>query len=430
MDDNHIDVADASRRIKAIFVGSVGNLIEWYDIYAYSAFALYFGGAFFPKSDASAQQVNTWGIFAVTYLVRPIGGWLFGHLADRYGRRSSLTLSVVVMCFGSLLIACCPTFDQIGVAAPILLVLARLIQGISLGGEYGTSATYLSEVADKKHRGFYSSFQYVTLIGGQLTAIFVLLMLQMVFLSNEELRAWGWRIPFLVGALLSIVGAVMRRTLHETEQFQHIKEGAKQENSFRTMLRYPKAVLIVIGLTAGGTAAFYTFTTYMQVFLKLSVHLSDLQTTYVTAGSLLFAVVLQPIYGALSDRIGRKPLLIGFGVLGTICTVPLLETLHDTTNPWTCWVLICAAWLIVAGYTSINAVVKAELFPAHVRATGVGVPYAITVSVFGGTANSVALYFKDLGHESYFYYYLAGIIALSLLVYATMQDTKKTSLID
>jgi len=433
MEDSFIDVgADSRRRIRAIFVGSVGNLIEWYDIYSYSAFALYFAGSFFPKGDAASQQVQAWTIFAITYLVRPIGGWLFGHLADRYGRRNSLTLSVVVMCAGSLMIALCPTYASIGVAAPILLTIARFIQGVSLGGEYGTSATYLSEVADKKHRGFFSSFQYVTLIGGQLTAIFVLLLLQLVFLTPEELRAWGWRIPFAVGAVLSVVGALMRRTLHETDQFLHDakKSDARHENSIRTLLRYPKSVALVIGLTAGGTAAFYTFTTYMQVFLKLSVKLTDHQTTYVTAGSLIFAVLLQPLYGAISDRIGRKPLLVGFGVLGTLCTVPLLTALHDATSPFQCFLLICAAWLIVAGYTSINAVVKAELFPAHVRATGVGVPYAITVAVFGGTANSVALWFAQQGHENYFYYYLSGCIALSLLVYTTMRDTKKTSLID
>ena len=426
MNDTTLDVADARRRIKAIFVGSVGNLIEWYDIYAYSAFALYFAGSFFPKGDVAAQQVNAWTIFAVTYLVRPIGGWLFGHLADRYGRRHSLTLSVVVMCAGSLMIALCPTYESIGVAAPVLLIVARCIQGLSLGGEYGTSATYLSEVADKKHRGFYSSFQYVTLIGGQLTAIFLLLVLQLVFLTPEELRAWGWRIPFFVGALLSVVGAVMRRTLHETEQFQHAKkEGATKENSLRTLLRYPRAIAVVVGLTAGGTAAFYTFTTYMQVFLKLSVKLTDHQTTYVTAGSLLFAVILQPIYGALSDRIGRKPLLVGFGVLGTLCTVPLLYTLHDATSPLECWVLICAAWVIVAGYTSINAVVKAELFPPTVRALGVGLPYAIAASLFGGTAPYVALQFKSWGVESYFYWYVSVLILVSLVVYATMRDTKK-----
>jgi len=433
MNDSFIDVgADSRRRIRAIFVGSIGNLIEWFDIYTYSAFALYFAGSFFPKGDPTVQQISAWTIFSFTYLIRPVGGWLFGHLADRYGRRNSLTLSVVVMCAGSLMIAVCPTYEAIGVAAPIILTFARFVQGLSLGGEYGTSATYLSEVADKKHRGFFSSFQYVTLIGGQLCAIFVLLLLQLVFLTPEELRAWGWRIPFAIGAVLSVVGALMRRTLHETEQFQHAKQEGqiKKENSLRTMFRYPKSVALVVGLTAGGTAAFYTFTTYMQVFLKLSVHLTDLETTYVTAGSLLFAVMLQPLYGAISDRIGRKPLLMGFGILGSLLTVPILSTLHEATSPFTCFLLISGAWLIVAGYTSINAVVKAELFPAHIRATGVGVPYAITVAVFGGTANSVALYFKDMGHEDYFYYYLAGIIALSLLVYATMRDTKKHSLID
>jgi MHS family alpha-ketoglutarate permease-like MFS transporter len=434
MNDAFIDVgADSRRRIRSIFVGSVGNLIEWFDIYSYSAFALYFAGSFFPKGTDAAQQVQAWSLFSVTYLIRPVGGWLFGHLADRYGRRLSLTLSVVVMCLGSLMIALCPTYASVGIAAPIILTIARVIQGISLGGEYGTSATYLSEVADKKHRGFFSSFQYVTLIGGQLTAIFLLLLLQLVFLTPEELRAWGWRIPFAVGAVLSVVGALMRRTLQETEQFERAKDEGKvkHENSLITLLvHHPKAVAIVIGLTAGGTAAFYTFTTYMQVFLKLSVHLTDLETTYVTAGSLIFAVLLQPLYGAISDRIGRKPLLIGFGVLGTVCTVPILTTLHNATSPLICFLLICAAWLIVAGYTSINAVVKAELFPANVRATGVGVPYAITVAVFGGTAPLVAQKFVQWGHENYFYYYLSGIIFLSLLVYTTMADTKKNSLID
>ena len=419
--------ADMRRRIKAIFIGSIGNLIEYYDIYAYSAFSLYFAKSFFPEGDELAQQLNSAVLFAVGFLARPFGGWLFGNLADRKGRRLALTLSVVMMSFGSLMIAACPTYGSIGVGAPIILALARVIQGLSLGGEYGSSATYLSEVADKKHRGFYSSFQYVTLIGGQVTAIALLLLLQQVLLTGDELRAWGWRIPFIVGAILSVVGAIMRRSLHETEQF--VKSGAaeKQENSLRTMLRYPKEVLLVLGLTMGGTAAFYTFTTYMQKFMKLSVKLTDLQSTWVTLGSLVFALILQPIYGSLSDKIGRKPLLVGFGVLGTICTVPLLTTLHDAKGPFECLILICAAWAIVSGYTSISAVVKAELFPAEVRATGVAVPYAIGVSIFGGSAESIALWFKNQGHENYFYYYISGLVFLSLIIYATMRDTKHTS---
>ena len=424
---DHLELGDVERRIKAIFIGSIGNLVEWYDFYAYTAFALYFAPAFFPQSDPVVQQLNAAVLFAATFLMRPLGGWLFGYIADRYGRRLSLTLSVVFMCFGSLIIAATPTYASIGLAAPAILAIARVIEGLSLGGEYGASATYLSEVADAKHRGFYSSFQYVTLIGGQLTAIIVLLLLQKVFLTEQELKEWGWRIPFVIGAMLAIFAAVMRRDLHETDAFVEAKKASKATGSIRNLLNYPRELLLVVGLTAGGTAAFYTFTTYMQTFVKLSVGLTADQTTYVIFGSLLFATVLQPLYGALSDKIGRKPLLVFFGVAGTLSTIPILSALKDTKSPFTAFLLICGAWVFVAGYTSINAVVKAELFPTNVRALGVGLPYAIAVSLFGGTAPALALYFKSLGHESWFYYYLSGMIFISLLIYTTMRDTKHAS---
>jgi MHS family alpha-ketoglutarate permease-like MFS transporter len=425
--DQFDQAADVRRRLKAIFIGSVGNLVEWYDFYAYAAFALYFASSFFPGDNPVVQQLNAAILFAIGFIVRPIGGWLFGHLADHYGRRNALMLSVLLMCFGSLMIAVTPTYASIGVAAPALLGLARVVQGLSLGGEYGTSATYLTEVADEKHRGFYSSFQYVTLIGGQLAAILVLLLLQQVFLTADQLRAWGWRIPFVIGALLAIIALVMRRNLHETEDFIAAKKVVRRESSVKALLNYPREVLLVVGLTMGGTTAFYTYTTYMQKFLKLSVGLNDIQTTMVTGGSLVFALILQPIYGALSDRIGRKFLLIWFGVTGTLFTVPLLYALQGTKSAWIAFLLIAGAWLIVAGYTSINAVVKAELFPTKVRATGVGLPYALTVSIFGGTAETIALWFKSIGHETWFYYYLTGVIAVSLLVYLTMRDTKHHS---
>jgi MFS transporter, MHS family, alpha-ketoglutarate permease len=422
-----LDIHDVKRRVKAIFIGSVGNLVEWYDFYAYTAFALYFAPAFFPNSDPVVQQLNAAVLFAATFLVRPLGGWLFGYIADHHGRRLSLTLSVLCMCFGSLIIAVTPTYASIGLAAPAILALARVIEGLSLGGEYGASATYLSEVADPKHRGFYSSFQYVTLIGGQLTAIIVLLLLQKVFLTPEELKAWGWRIPFVIGAALAVIAAVMRRNLQETEAFEEAKKVVKPTGSILGLLQYPRELLLVMGLTAGGTAAFYTFTTYMQTFVRLSVGLTEDQTTFVIFGTLVFATILQPIYGAISDRIGRKPVLIFFGVVGTLATVPILTALKASNSPLMAFFLICAAWIFTAGYTSINAVVKAELFPTKIRAMGVGLPYSITVSIFGGTAPAVALYFKSLGHEQWFYYYLSGIIFLSLIIYATMRDTKHES---
>jgi len=229
----------------------------------------------------------------------------------------------------------------------------------------------------------------------------------------------------VIGACLAIFAAVMRRSLQETDAFVEAKKAVNPTGSIVTLLNYPKELLLVVGLTAGGTAAFYTFTTYMQTFVKLSVGLTEDQTTLVIFGSLVFATLLQPVYGAISDRIGRKPLLIFFGVVGTLATVPILMTLKETKSPL--FLLICAAWIFVAGYTSINAIVKAELFPTNVRALGVGLPYAITVSIFGGTAPAVALSFKNAGREQWFYYYLSGMILLSLLIYSTMRDTKHES---
>lgn len=418
---------DVRRRLKAIFIGSIGNLVEWYDFYAYAAFALYFANSFFPGDDPVVQQLNAAVVFAIGFVMRPIGGWLFGHLADHHGRRNALMLSVLLMCFGSLVIAVTPTYASIGVAAPLVLGFARIVQGLSLGGEYGASATYLTEIADEKHRGFYVSFHYVTLIGGQLCAILVLLVLQQLFLTAEQMRAWGWRIPFLIGATLAIIALKMRSNLHETDAFMQAKRPETHAGSLRTLFNYPRQMLIVVGLTAGGTTAFYTYTTYMQKFLKLSAGLSDKQSTLVSAGSLIFAACLQPVYGALSDRIGRKPLLVWFGLMGTMFTIPLLRSLQSVESAGGAFVLIGAAWLIVAGYTSVNALVKAELFPTRVRATGVGLPYAITTSIFGGPAESIALWFKSIGHEGWFSYYLSSVIALSLIVSIGMRDTRRDS---
>ncbi len=425
MIDTPTDRADLARRARAILTGSAGNLVEWYDFYTYAAFSLYFAPAFFPGNDPVVQQLNAALLFAFGFIARPIGGWLFGHLGDRYGRRRALLWSVLLMSAGSLMIAVLPSYASIGVAAPALLGLARVLQGLSLGGEYGASATYLSEMASARHRGFFASFQPMTLIGGQLCAILVLLLLEQVFLSPAEIRDWGWRIPFVIGAVLAVSVLLMRRTLAETDHFKAAAPGA--ESSLRALLRYPREVLLVVGLTMGGTTAFYTYTTYMQKYLKLSVGLSPSQTTLVTAGTLVFALLLQPLYGALSDRIGRKPLLLWFGITGTLFTIPLLDALQATRSPLVAFGLIACAWLIVAGYTSINAVVKAELFPTHVRATGVGLPYAITVSIFGGTAEPLALWFKAAGFERGFYFYLTGMIAVSLLVYLFMRDTRDHS---
>lgn len=425
--NNTATVQGTSRhRLAAIFGGSMGNLVEWYDWYAYSAFAIYFSPVFFPKSNDTAQLMNTAGIFAIGFLMRPIGGWLFGSLADRAGRKKAMLLSVLLMSFGSLVIAITPTYQTIGTAAWVILLLARLLQGLSLGGEYGVSATYLSEMATSRYRGFYSSFQYVTLIGGQLIALGIQIILQKLLLTEQQLHDWGWRIPFFIGAILALITLYLRRRLAETSAYE-AAESHKNKGTIKKLLQHPKAVLTVIGLTLGGTLAFYTYTTYMQKFLVNTAHLSKQQSTNLSFFSLFIFALLQPLFGALSDRIGRRPLLIGFGVLGTICTVPLLTTLSHTTTLWGAFYLLMAALVIVSGYTSINAVVKAELFPAEIRALGVGLPYAVANAIFGGTAEYIALWFKDQGHEPWFYWYITGCIFISLLVYVFMNDTKKKS---
>ncbi|WP_207783290.1 MFS transporter [Methylosinus sp. RM1] len=422
-------LAEAARRLKAIVIGSLGNLVEWYDFYVYSAFSLYFANSFFPGDDPVAQMLSGAGVFALGFFMRPIGGALFGEIGDRFGRRRALTLSVLLMCLGSLIVAATPDYASIGEAAPALLLFARLLQGLSLGGEYGSSAAYLCEMAASRRRGFYSSFQYVTLIGGQLTALIVLLVLQNLVFTPEELRAYGWRVPLAIGAGLALFALIMRRDLEETEAFAS-EAAPRQRSSLRALLSYPREAATVVGLTMGGTLAFYVYTTYIQKFLKLSAGLSDAQTTWISAGALVFAMALQPAYGALSDRIGRRPLLIAFGVLGTLFTAPLMTAIQTARDPWTAFALVLAGWLIVGAYTSINALVKAELFPASVRVTGVAVPYAIAVSLFGGTAEYVALWFKSEGRESWFYYYVSAAIFCSLIVYARMPETRSASRID
>jgi MHS family alpha-ketoglutarate permease-like MFS transporter len=419
----------SQERLRNIVGGSAGNLVEWFDWYVYAAFTLYFAPSFFPKGDQTAQLLSSAAVFAVGFIMRPIGAWLFGMYADRRGRKAGLTLSVSLMCGGSLLIAAAPTYAAVGLLSPAILVIARMIQGLSLGGEYGSSATYLSEMAGREKRGFWSSFQYVTLIAGQLVALALLLLLQSV-MPEAALEAWGWRIAFLVGALLAVVVFIIRRRLSESPSFAGVARSTKVSSGASLFRDHPREALLVMALTAGGTLAFYAYTTYMQKYLANTVGFDRPTASRIMTAALFVFMVLQPVAGLISDRVGRKPVMIAFGVAGMLLTVPIFTALESTRSPLAAFGLVMASLVIVTGYTSINAVVKAELFPSHIRALGVALPYAIANTIFGGTAEYVALWLKDAGHERWFYYYVAGMIGLSLIAFATMRETQKTSRID
>ncbi|MCP3732881.1 MFS transporter [Sphingomonas sp. MG17] len=417
---------DTKQRLKSILGGSAGNLVEWYDWYAYAAFTLYFAPHFFPKGDQTTQLLNTAAVFAVGFLMRPIGGWLMGVYADKYGRKAGLTLSVSLMCAGSLLIAVTPGYESIGWAAPALLVFARLIQGLSIGGEYGASATYLSEMAGRKNRGFFSSFQYVTLISGQLIALTVLLILQ-ASMSEAALESWGWRIPFFIGGALAVIVFWLRRGLAETQSFHNAKAEGRKSGALALLREHPGEFCLVMALTAGGTLAFYAYSIYLQKFLVNTSGFDRETASEINAAALFVFMCIQPLAGAVSDRIGRKPLMVSFGVLGVICTYPIFTTLATVQSPFTAFALMLGALVIVTGYTSINAVVKAELFPAHIRTLGVALPYALANAIFGGTAEYVALWFKGRGFEQGFYCYVTAMIGISLVVYLRMRDTRNHS---
>ncbi|EJF86370.1 MFS family transporter [Candidatus Bartonella washoeensis] len=415
---------DTRKRIFAIISSASGNLVEWYDFYVYSFTSIYFASQFFPSDgNVVTQLLMAAGVFAIGFLMRPIGGWLFGFIADRYGRKRSMLISVFMMCGGSFLIAILPTYETIGVTAAILLLLLRMLQGLSVGGEYGTTATYMSEIALKNRRGFFSSFQYTTLIGGQLLASLVIFILAL-YLTEDQLKAWGWRIPFAIGGLGAIVAIYLRRSLHETTTKE--SRSNEQAGSVMELLRnHRKAFFLVIGFTAGGSLTFYTYTTYMQKYLITTTGFDKHTATTIMTAALFVFMLLQPAFGFLADKIGTKTSLLIWSFLSIIFTIPGLKLIAQTNDTWVALSIIIGMLCIMSFYTSISGIVKSEMFPSSVRAIGVGLSYAIANALFGGSAEAVALELKNIGYESIFYFYITGMMIIAFIAVLLMPDARK-----
>ncbi|KJY41508.1 alpha-ketoglutarate transporter [Streptomyces sp. NRRL B-1568] len=412
---------------KKIWVGSAGNMVEWFDWFVYAVFATYFADAFFPKGNDTANLMKTAGIFAVGFFMRPVGGWLLGRVGDRRGRKAALTLTVTLMSVSAVLIAAAPTYTVAGYGGVAVLLVARLLQGLSVGGEYAASATYLTEASAPGRRGFASSFQYVSMTAGQILGLGLQIVLQHT-LTNAQLHAWGWRIPFAVGAVGAAVVFYLRRNMLETEAYEESGTAADDRGTIRALLQHKREALLVVALTMGGTVAYYTYTTYLTNYLSHSAGMPKPTASLVSFFALIVFACLQPLAGALSDRIGRRPLLITFAVGATFLTVPIMTWLRHAGSFWPALGLSVLGLAIVTGYTSINACVKAELFPTGIRALGVALPYALATALFGGTAEYVALWFKNAGVESGYYWYVAGCAAVSLVVYLTMRETRDIDL--
>ena len=287
-----------AKRIRSIVAASSGNLVEWYDFYIYAFSAIYFAHTFSTSQNDTIQQINAFGIFALGFLMRPIGSWLFGSLADKIGRKSSMIFSVILMALGSFMIAALPSKESVGDFAILFLLLARLIQGLSVGGEYGIAATYLSELASEGKRGFYSSFQYVTLIGGQLLAVASISVL-LLFFDEAEMKEWAWRILFVFGGLLALGSLFVRGVMHETGQnLKKHEDRGTLKALFNTSWR---EFLIVVGITAGGSLAFYTITTYSKTFMINSAGIDATTSNHIMLIALFILMIFQPIFGALGD---------------------------------------------------------------------------------------------------------------------------------
>ncbi|WP_180155382.1 MFS transporter [Acinetobacter sp. YH12045] len=410
---------------KVILAGTVGNAIEWFDWTIYATFAVFFAKQFFPSDDPTASLLATFAIFAVGFFMRPLGGIVLGIFSDLYGRKAALAATIIMMAGGSLMIGLSPTYESIGIFAPIILVLARLLQGLSLGGEFASAATYLSEMAPKNKRGFYSSFMFFSSAIGILMASGLAWALTSA-LTETQMSEYGWRIPFILGAIGGLVGMWIRKSVPDSEM-THKKESVK--NPLVVLIkRHPKETLRIVGISILTTFAFYIFVVYVPTY-AIKVLGAEPQTAFAanTVGLIIF-MLCQPVFGWLSDKIGRKPQLIVFAVGYLVFFYPIIKWMDGTFAS----ILLVELFGLVlyALYTAIGPAVMSEQFPTEVRAVGIGAPYNLMVALLGGTTPYVLTWLQSIGKQDYFYFMVLVGALLTLITFMKMPETAGKGLED
>ncbi|MEU3275512.1 MFS transporter [Saccharomonospora sp. NPDC006951] len=410
--------------VRRLFAASVGNALEWFDWTIYATFSIYFASAFFPGDLA---QINTFATYALAFFFRPLGGMLIGRFADIRGRKPAMIFTILLMAGGSILIGVLPTFEQVGWFAPLLLLLARVAQGLSLGGEVSNASAYLGEIAPAHRRGRYSSFFYIS------TGTAVLLASVLGFtlartMSEAQLESWGWRLPFLLGGVLGLIGLWLRRSLEETEQFKDNKSTARrvQRPLLTTLRNHPKAVGQLVGFTMLSTLCYYTFFSALTPF-AVDTRKADAVDVFLalSIGTALFVVLQYPM-GVISDRFGRKPQLLVWSAAIAITIVPLSTLVQP--GFWGLLVVFCVGLGLYTAMTSIAPAIMSELFPTSLRGLGIGAWYNLTVAVFGGTAPLLIAALSNAGADIVFFWYVAGAAFIAFLVIWRLPETNGSEL--
>jgi MFS transporter, MHS family, alpha-ketoglutarate permease len=417
--------ADAGHRlpVRTLVAASIGNAVEWYDWTIYVTFSIFFATQIFPKENAALALISTLATYALAFFFRPLGGWLLGRFADLRGRRTAMMLTIALMAGGSLAIGLLPTFAMIGWLAPVLLLLARIAPGMSLGGEVSNASAYLAEIAPPERRGRYSSFFYISTGSAVLVASLLGALLTAV-LTRDELAAWGWRIPFVLGGLLGLVGLWLRRAMPETDQFEDNQAKARElRHPLLTTLReHPRAVGQLVGFTLLSTLCYYTFFSALTPFAVSSRGADPGQVFVALSIATALFVALQYPMGALSDRFGRRPQLMVWSAATAVLVVPLSTLIGPGLG--NLLVVFCVGLGLYTAMTSIAPAIMSELFPTELRGLGIGAWYNLTVALFGGTAPLVIQSLSAAGLAGAFFWYVAAGAAIAFLVILTLPETR------